>query len=286
MQRLKKIFPSLIIYEEVDHKHLSEYQWFRTKEQEVIGILKKQMTPEGLALLNVFLIPHNIQFPVATVKENEWKEAVQQKQTESLEVTNACRFIAFSFNRAQMNPIQFKVAICELFNREVPILWESEWEGIIIEEKTNEAATYEEIIDVLMSDLYVKIKFLVGTYFHCTTHIEPQYEAIREAAGLAFQHSERNVISFIDAVPYFFMYGDGSSRRSNLRKLVLQEFESDRGTLEMIETLIHHNLNISETAKALHLHRNSLQYRLNRLFERTGLDVRKFHHAMTSYLIL
>ncbi|WP_232787093.1 helix-turn-helix domain-containing protein [Planococcus sp. MB-3u-03] len=34
------------------------------------------------------------------------------------------------------------------------------------------------------------------------------------------------------------------------------------------------------------MHRNSLQYRLDRFHENTGIDVRKFEHAMAVYLAI
>ena len=69
-------------------------------------------------------------------------------------------------------------------------------------------------------------------------------------------------------------------------KLFYKNTSNDEETLKMIETFVQCNSNISETAKVLHMHRNSLQYRLDRFFEKTGIDVRKFHHAMTVYLAL
>ena len=41
------------------------------------------------------------------------------------------------------------------------------------------------------------------------------------------------------------------------------------------------SLNVSETARMLFIHRNSLVYRLDKLQKITGLDVRVFEDAMT-----
>jgi carbohydrate diacid regulator len=43
-----------------------------------------------------------------------------------------------------------------------------------------------------------------------------------------------------------------------------------------IQKFFENNLNISETARQLYVHRNTLVYRLERLEKAIGLDIRKF----------
>ncbi|MGY4689492.1 PucR family transcriptional regulator [Salibacterium sp. K-3] len=58
---------------------------------------------------------------------------------------------------------------------------------------------------------------------------------------------------------------------------------------ELIDTLYHFfrcSLNSSLTAKELHMHRNTLQYRLDKIFERTGIDVKQFANAAALYVLI
>ena len=52
-------------------------------------------------------------------------------------------------------------------------------------------------------------------------------------------------------------------------------------TTTTIQKFFENNLNISETARQLYVHRNTLVYRLERLEKVIGLDIRKFDDAMT-----
>lgn len=59
----------------------------------------------------------------------------------------------------------------------------------------------------------------------------------------------------------------------------------DEDTLHSIDTFISNNLNIAETARALHMHRNTLVYRIEQVEAKTGLDIRSFEGAMTFKLV-
>ena len=55
----------------------------------------------------------------------------------------------------------------------------------------------------------------------------------------------------------------------------------DEETRNTVDAFFENNLNISETARQLFIHRNTLVYRLEKLKSATGLDVRTFEDAMT-----
>lgn len=55
----------------------------------------------------------------------------------------------------------------------------------------------------------------------------------------------------------------------------------DEETTAAINKFFQNNLNIAETSRQLHMHRNTLIYRLEQIEKRTGLDIRKFEDAMT-----
>lgn len=57
--------------------------------------------------------------------------------------------------------------------------------------------------------------------------------------------------------------------------------ELDEETMTTIRQFFANSLNISETARQMYLHRNTLVYRLEKLEKTTGLDIRKFEDAMT-----
>lgn len=55
----------------------------------------------------------------------------------------------------------------------------------------------------------------------------------------------------------------------------------DEETLVTINKFFENSLNVSETARQLYIHRNTLVYRLEKLQKSTGLDIRVFDDALT-----
>ena len=60
---------------------------------------------------------------------------------------------------------------------------------------------------------------------------------------------------------------------------VADQFEEEE--LTTVYTFFDNNLNISDTARQLYVHRNTLVYRLEKIQKKTGLDVRVFDDALT-----
>ena len=61
----------------------------------------------------------------------------------------------------------------------------------------------------------------------------------------------------------------------------IPEILDDEEAMSTINNFFENNLNISETARQLYVHRNTLVYRLERIEKAIGLDIRKFDDAMT-----
>ena len=60
----------------------------------------------------------------------------------------------------------------------------------------------------------------------------------------------------------------------------------DEETLITIQKFFENSLNVSETARQLYIHRNTLVYRIEKLQKETGLDIRNFDDALTFKIAL
>ncbi len=60
----------------------------------------------------------------------------------------------------------------------------------------------------------------------------------------------------------------------------------DEETVSTINKFFENSLNVSETARQLFIHRNTLVYRLDKIEKSTGLDLRVFEDAITFKIAL
>jgi len=285
IQSLRKIFPSLRIHKAYN-PNSEDYCWFITEDGELLSILKRDLGNKDKEILSVFLQPIQEEFPLQTENELVWFNRIFQNQAQEDKEANPYRFVYFDIEGESVDPILFKSAIEEVFSREIPILWKNKHEGVIIEDKRHELIDYTQIIDVLMSDLYVNIKFYVGQLHEDLSNIHQRYESILATGKLGIKLVKKPVFSYIDILPHMILQFVDNKVKQELVENVLKDFKNDKETLKMIETFINCNLNISLTAKQLYLHRNSLQYRIDKFIEQTNIDIREFHHALAVYFAL
>lgn len=154
--------------------------------------------------------------------------------------------------------------------------------------------TAYEFLNILHTELMVQVSISYGSI---AEHLEDLPESYREAE-LALKIG---TIFYPDSSIYGYnTLGVGplihelpaetciSYIRNSIGERFLHEdsifFESE--VLETADCFLRCNLNIAETARQLHVHRNTLLYRLEQINNETGLDIRKFNAAMTFKLCL
>ena len=74
--------------------------------------------------------------------------------------------------------------------------------------------------------------------------------------------------------------------KSPLAQKYHQLISEDLQLKKIVVALYHEKGNVSSAAKELYLHRNTLQYRIDRLRQDTGLNLRRMDDLVFCYLML
>ena len=171
-------------------------------------------------------------------------------------------------------------------------------EGHIILIKTLETANESEevdsiaktLVDMIGSEVMVDARVSYGNAVQELKNVSKSYKEASMAldVGKIF-YAERNVLAYSEL-------GIGRLIHQlpiSLCEMFLNEVfkgnaqeQFDKETLMTVNAFFENNLNISETARQMYLHRNTLGYRLEKIMKTTGLDVKKFDDALTFKIAL
>ena len=188
------------------------------------------------------------------------------------------------------------IAVLELIQNMFPdrqhdfVLSVSESDIVVIKEmapdETSEdvCALAETIERAVQTELHVQTVIGIGTAANHLRELADRYKEAQVAieVGKVFKN-EKPVIHYdnlgIGRIIYQLpttlceMFLSEAFKKNPIEAL-------DEDTLDTINRFFENNLNVSETARKLYVHRNTLVYRLEKVKKITGLDLREFEDAI------
>lgn len=148
----------------------------------------------------------------------------------------------------------------------------------------------DTILGMLNTEIMINAKISYGTIVTELKDVSKSYKEAKMAldVGKIF-YADKDVVAYNTLGIGRLIY----QLPVNLCKMFIEEIfgenipeELDEETLNTIDIFLANSLNVSETARQLYVHRNTLLYRLEKLEKATGLDIRIFDDALTLKIAL
>lgn len=148
----------------------------------------------------------------------------------------------------------------------------------------------QTIVSMMNAEAMISVKVAFGTVVQELKDVSKSYKEAKMAldVGKIF-YAEKNVVAYSTLGIGRLIY----QLPVNLCKIFIEEIfgenvpdNLDEETLNTINKFFENNLNVSETSRQLFVHRNTLVYRIAKLQETTGLDLRNFDDALTFKIAL
>ena len=145
--------------------------------------------------------------------------------------------------------------------------------------------TARVVLDMLNTEAMTQVNVAFGTIVNEIKDVSRSYKEAKMAldVGKIF-YSDRNIIAYSNLGIGRLIY----QLPMPICKMFIKEIfdgrspdDFDEETLTTIAKFFENNLNVSETARQLYIHRNTLVYRLDKLQKSTNLDLRVFEDAIT-----
>lgn len=283
LEKLKQKYPDCL--ESKDQTQLPEKYIWLEYSGEHLGILRQDLSAQEISLIEALFSPEPLE------NKSDWSNfLLRNNVTLPLTSWKHIRFIHFRITQADFSRADFEEAFLAVSPSETIIIWETSESGVLIEGMIDENADKAEltpIVRTLESDLYVHIHFYLGYFHEVNLELKHHYQMEKTCFTAAITHFPDSAVSDLAMViPYLFLDGRVTDQIDWYTSELLGEMKENDEVIHTVKTYIETSSNASLTAKKLYIHRNSLQYRIDRFIEKTGLDIRTFHHALPAYLLL
>lgn len=172
-----------------------------------------------------------------------------------------------------------------------------EQKNIILIKEVSATDAYDEveqeaqvIVDMMNSEAMLIAKVSYGTIVKELKEVSKSYKEAKMAmdVGKIF-YMEKSVNAYNTLGIGRLIY----QLPINLCRIFIDEIfgdniptDLDDEMLTTVQKFFDNNLNVSETSRQLFVHRNTLVYRIEKLHQSTGLDIRKFDDALTFKIAL
>jgi hypothetical protein len=197
------------------------------------------------------------------------------------------RVIQFSFKEKAETEL-LKEAFRSIFAEQAVIVFTSPGTGAIVEKQTKMSLPEEELLSaaaVIEGDFFVTPTFFIGRFYP----LNDRFLSIFEEEKNLFLFAEKNiskgrVFTFPSTFPSFALHHVPKQTKTRMFADIIQLFAEDEELRKTIKTYLENQSNTSQTAKVLFMHRNSVQYRIDKFIEKIGIDIKSFQGALTVYL--
>ncbi|RZT24185.1 PucR family transcriptional regulator [Fictibacillus sp. BK138] len=272
-----------------DLSNQSGYMWFATHTGEPFGIKQSVLSDSEIQLLqSMFERYENETIVQYTSAQLSWKKILSGEN--KVNDQGFYRYIHFFSKQPILDYTSFSEAVSGLFPEEAVLLLNEESKsGVIIETSKQEYndTPYEALKDTLSTDFYMDLSIYIGLFQTDKALAKEIYEREKnDFLSVRGYLQPKAVYTIADLIPLMLLHSASPATQKTLTGLLAEWMEEDKETVQTIKVFVECNMNISLAAKKLYIHRNSLQYRVDKFFDRTGIDVKQFKNALSVYMAI
>ncbi|UTR14199.1 helix-turn-helix domain-containing protein [Salipaludibacillus sp. LMS25] len=265
---------------------------FPNDRQRTLVLDQVKLSEAEIALLTtLFHTDSATQYPIA--KENEWLfewlingHTPPEHKLEKL-IPPPLRCIHFSIKGEINETDAFIEAIKNMFPSVIHLLWKSRTEGVLLQHIPEaDELSVESIIDTLATDFLIQISFFIGSPIDSPNLLYERFKwesTLYDAVKMTFR--KKSFFYEQEIVTYYLLHHIPESTLK-LVSTMLDTVMNDRALIHSVKTYLECNMNTSLAAKKMFMHRNTLQYRVDKFIEKTAIDIKQFANAAAVYLLI
>ena len=249
-------------------------------EKGYLNLTKAELTARELEVLQVIL--------GKPVKHYDPWQAFLCGRGKRPVIKGKVRFILgkVEFKNSEFSLTTWKKALQEMFTTEILACFQLKDDEFVLVEQVSatsyESADFLGIAQSLDAELNTKTKFFIGDLWPAEFDLA---QLFAEEQAIFKKTADKNTTVMTAAKGALDYFTHQSRKQSYLLKSYQELFFKEPQLKKIIQALYQAQGNTTLAAKKLYLHRNSLQYKLNRFAAESGLDVKQMDDLIFCYLL-
>ncbi|MHC5269626.1 helix-turn-helix domain-containing protein [Enterococcus sp. LJL98] len=282
IQTLQQIYPQATIH---SFSTDDEAYFVFSDHRQFLWLPKKDLTHTEQQLLQSLITPHPI---VHKTQEHPWYDALFQHQNPPVN-EGVYRMIQVEFSQLdEASAEAWNTELTSILPQLVDYFFVTKNYALLIEAYDDEALTLDELAGVFLAldgDFNTYTRIFVGSFFPYT---EDFTRLLKEEEQL-FSHEllrdhDQKCYHLASASLTFFM--EKAIKDSYLMRTLYYQWFIEEDLSDIIIHLWKNQGNVSSTAKDLFMHRNTLQYKLDKFQQATHCNLKKMDDLFLSYLLI
>ncbi|MBZ5199909.1 helix-turn-helix domain-containing protein [Planomicrobium chinense] len=286
-KELFSLFPSCEMFTEYPAKPVQGFYVFQQAEKgRWFKIHKKDVSTRDYALLTMLFTEIRPEADAPSVSRR-WLSYLESDGEPPVPFKTDIRIIQLYFGEQLIEQTELQEASCAFFGKAVQLVFASPHEALLIEVKTcaaHEPESFSSYMSALESDFYIKAKMYIGKFQPADSRFPAHFATEKEWFRKSLANgSAEHIYTMENLFPLHLIEQMPSDMKEILVKEVLTPLSYDQEILETVRTFFENGFNASVASKKLYIHRNTLQYRLNKFQEITGISLKDFNGALVAY---
>ncbi|GEK90048.1 helix-turn-helix domain-containing protein [Alkalibacterium putridalgicola] len=282
--KLKKLYPESTLSK---HPFMEEDTLRIPYKNQWIHIPKKSLDDKEISILN--LLKEEIQPDTFPASQSKWFNFMEGNREYPPQTTHPVRLIQLVLEKMD-DQFDYSIwidSITHLFEPVLDVFFVTQDACYIIQDNTSQTLTQEEIYGMLKTledDFSIRTNAYIGQFWSPDNSLKAILKEEQRIFQEEVSHLHDRICSLSDVALRYFT--KGALSRSTLMQELKKQLDEQPDWKELILALWTSQGNISVAAKQLFIHRNTLQYRMDRFYETTGLSLRNMNDLLLCYLLV
>lgn len=221
-------------------------------------------------------------------KPSQWLSFIQHEDQPIPTTSSSIRMVQLQidFRSSELDRSFWTESIRSLFDHVLEVCFYAPSLCVIIQSQTDHQLSLTElsgILQTLEEDYSVNLTTYLGRYWPVDSSL---HAILNEEIHIFDSQSHsisKGILTLSDIALHYFT----TTNRQN--SVILSELKThlvnNPEWIDVIQALWHNQRNLSETAKSLYIHRNTLQYRMEKFTEATHISLKETNELLLAYLL-